>query len=155
MSENWLFLPRLHLHLLLLGLYSHLPLPCKSQTPPIFFSFSFIALVSQNPLGRDSHCWHLWHPPQSSFPEKWADVCLCTRLCIIASLCLCACCRVYIKRSVCLCACLRATSFRCTCMAGHPCFVCIVMYFPKCVHACAFFTLNRCTCACTVCECVA
>ncbi len=84
MSGNWLFFPCLHLHLLLFGLYSHLSLSLSLsfslsllQTADSPNFFSFLSLVSQNPLGRDSHCWHLWHPPRSSFPEKWADVCAC------------------------------------------------------------------------------
>lgn len=51
MSENWLFLPCLHLHLLLLSFYSHLPLSCKSQTPPPpdFFFFIYCSRFPEFP----------------------------------------------------------------------------------------------------------
>lgn len=132
MSENWLFLPRLHLHLILFGLYSHLSLSLlqKADSPMCFHSSLSFPKIPWGVTVNADICDTL-HGRHTL--KKWAEVCAC--VCVSVSECV-------LFFSLCLCAWVRALpwarSLKCICMTEHPCFWMQNDVFPTPhVHACA------------------
>lgn len=157
MSENWLFLPSPSSppSTLWLVLTSLSPLQ-KADTLDFF---SFISLVSQNSLGRDSHCWHFWHPPRSSFPEKWAAMCAraCFWVCYFQFVSMCR--SQWVNLSdPCICVRVCDPIHLSVCMIGRPCFFFCMQsdVFPNLlVHVCAFIHSHVYMCQWDLCICVA
>lgn len=119
MSENWLFLPCLHLHLLLLGLFSHLPVLSKK---------AFITLFSQSVSWRRTITAGICYALHglNALEMSW-----CVNTCTFVHV-QCVLFWLYVH----VCEKLLSVIQLCACLMGHLCFCLYYDNIPKLASAC-------------------